>query len=119
MGVVWAVGFVLGSCLVQVFRWRLGVFGCRLGAVGLSLGAVHRVLGAVVVVGWWLVVVVRCAGVVMVRHAVVMLLLWKLMLVSNKVNKRTIEFIGSVAELLSLPFCMPGDAEIKCSIPVR
>ena len=96
-------------------------FGCLWVsiAVGLSLGAVRRALGAVIVVGWWLVVVVRCAGVVTMCHTVVMLLLWELMLVSNKVNKRTIESIGSVAELLSLPFCTPSDAEVECSIPVR
>ena len=62
-------------------------------------------------------VVARCAGVVTLRDAVVILLLWELMLVSNKVNKCTIEFIGSVAELLSLPFCASGDPEVKGSIP--
>ena len=45
------------------------------------------------------------------------LLLWELSLVSNKVNKCTIYFIGSVAELVSLPFCMSGDPEVKYSIP--
>ena len=62
-------------------------------------------------------VVVRCAGGLMLCHAVVILLLWEFMLVSNKVNKRTIEFIGSVAELLSLLFCASGDPEVKGSIP--
>ena len=111
-GAVWAAGFVSVSCLVWVFGCRLGVFGCRFGVVRRSLVGRWSVVGG-------LVVVVRCAGVVTLRHAVVILLLWELTLVSNKVNKRTVEFIGSVAELLSLPFCMPGDAEIECSIPVR
>ena len=62
-------------------------------------------------------VVVRCAGGVTLCHAVVILLLWEFTLVSNKVNKRTIEFIGSVAELLSLLFCASGDPEVKGSIP--
>ena len=98
----------LGCC--ASFGHRLGVLRCRLGAVGCH--------GAVVGCrGLWLVVVARCAGVVMLRHAVVILLLWELMLVSNKVNKHTIKFIGSVAELLNLLFCASGDPEVKGSIP--
>ena len=95
------------------FGQHLGILRCCLGAIGCH--------GAVVGCCWhwqlWLVVVARCAGVVTLHHAVVILLLWELMLVSNKVNKHTMEFIGSVAELLNLPFCVSGDPEIKGSIP--
>ena len=45
------------------------------------------------------------------------LVLWELSLVSNKVNKYTFNFIDSVAELVSLLFCMSGDPEVECSIP--
>ena len=45
------------------------------------------------------------------------LVLWDFSLVSNKVNKCTMNFIDSVAELVSLPFCTSGDPEVKCSIP--
>ena len=62
-------------------------------------------------------VVVRCTGRVMLYHTVVILLLWEFKLVSNKVNKHTIDFIGSMAELLSLLFCTSGDPEVKGSIP--
>ena len=89
------------------------------GVVSVSYGGRWSVVGRSLGGGWWLVVVVRCAGVVTLRHAVVILLLWELTLVSNKVNKRTAIFIGSVAELLSLPFCVTRDPEVECSIPFR
>ena len=61
-------------------------------------------------------VVVRCAGVVMLYYTVVILLLWEFTLVSNKVNKCTVDFIGSVAEFLSLLFCASDNPEVKDSI---
>ena len=119
----WAVGVVLAAGLVPVGGPRFGVvcrsvFGWRSGGVRVSFECRGAVVGGrwSVVVGW-LVVVVGCAGVVTLCHAVVILLLWEFMLVSNKVSKRTIDFIGSVAELLSLLFCASGDPEVKSSIP--
>ena len=80
-------------------------FGCHLGAVGQSLGVIG--IGGC---GWWLwpgvLASSRCCNLVTVGTHV-----------SNKVNKCTIEFIGSVAELLSLLFCASGDPEVKGSIP--
>ena len=99
------------------FGRRLGILKCRLGVVWVPFGCRGAVVGCRWRRGLWLVVVARCAGVVTLRHAVVILLLWELMLVSNKVNKRTIEFIGSVAELLNLMFCVSSDPEVKGSIP--
>ena len=126
---MWLDGGVVGWWVLfgqQVLFGRRASFQCcapfgSSGGVWVCLDVVWMLYGGcwVLLVGcWgWLVVVVKCADRVTLCDTVVILLLWEFTLVSNKVNKCTIEFIGSVAELLSLLFCASGDPEVEGSIP--